>query len=204
MGRAARRDGLVAQAKAWLRPGLLVCLAIHALLVYPYLVIGAAKVPSGFVWETRWVGEDFLPRYVEFVLFEFGALAILLVWRVRRDPWIWTAIAVLLVLPIYKFGLANDIAMRASIPALMVIAVRTGEWLTSRTTGRDDRTMRGIALVVLAIGVVTPFQEVVRVFQLPARPFDTRHDMIEVAKTETPHYLTARDQPWANLFLRAP
>ncbi|MEY2987445.1 MAG: hypothetical protein RJB13_966 [Pseudomonadota bacterium] len=33
----------------------------------------------------------------------------------------WSAIAVLLALPLYKFGIMNDLAMRASIPALLVL-----------------------------------------------------------------------------------
>lgn len=33
----------------------------------------------------------------------------------------WTAIGVLCVLPMYKFGIMNDLAMRASIPALLVL-----------------------------------------------------------------------------------
>ena len=169
-------------------------------LIYPYLVLGSDKIASGSNADIRWVGEDLLPRYVEFVLFEFVGFALLLVQRDRRDPLLWTAIIVLLALPFYRFGPYNDLAMRASIPALALLAIRLGRWLSQPVAITKDPRSRVLALVLLLVGAVTPFNEVARVFIKPRWDMNVTSSVIDV--TRGTHYLTPRDQPWANRFLR--
>ena len=177
---------------------------ICCVLIYPYLLLGSETVASGRTSDVRWVGEDFVPRYFEFVIFEFALFAALLLWRYRLEPLLLCAIAVLLLLPLYRFGPANDLAMRASIPALALLAIRLGDWLSTPLVQTKDAGVRSIAVVLLAIGAVTPFMEIARVFIEPRWNMDTSHSLMDVSRGRAPHYLTPRDQPWANRFLRSP
>jgi len=169
-------------------------------LVYPYLVLGGDKIASGNNADVRWVGEDFVPRYIEFVLFEFAGFALLLIVRNLRDALLWAAIVVLLALPFYRFGPYNDLAMRASIPALTLLAIRLGTWLSTPIATTKDPRSRSLAIVLLLVGAVTPFMEVARVFIQPRWDMNVTSPVIDV--TRGTHYLTPRDRPWANRFLR--
>jgi len=170
-------------------------------LVFPYLVAGSDKVASGGNADIRWVGEDIVPRYIEFVLFEFVGFAVLLLRRDRRDPLLWAAVAVLLALPCYRFGPYNDLAMRASIPPLVLLAIRMGDWLSTPFVRRESGA-RLIAIVLLGIGAVTPFMEFARVFITPRWELNERASLPDV--TRGTHYLTPLDQPWLSHFLRVP
>ena len=185
----------------WLDWRMLVPVVACCALVFPYLVAGSDKLASGTNDNVRWVGEDFVPRYVEFVLFEFAGFALLLWRRNRRDPLLWSAIVVLLALPFYRFGPYNDLAMRASIPALALLAIRTGEWL-STPFARKDGAARLVAIALLGVGAVTPFMEFARVFIEPRWDVDIRRSLPDV--TRGTHYFTPADQSWVKRFMRLP
>ena len=170
-------------------------------LIFPYLVAGSDKVASGGNADIPWVGEDIVPRYIEFVLFEFVGFAVLLLCRDRRDPLLWAAVAALLALPCYRFGPYNDLAMRASIPALVLLAIRLGSWLSTPFVKRDLGA-RLIAIALLGIGAVTPFMEFARVFITPRWDLNESASLPDV--TRGTHYLTPLDQPWLMLILRVP
>ena len=180
---------------------LLVPVAACCLLVFPYLVAGSSEVRSGGNAEIRWVGEDLVPRIIEFVLFEFAGFAALLLVRDRRDPLLWAAVVVLLALPWYRFGPYNDLAMRASIPALVLLAIRLGGWLSTPFVRRETGA-RLIAIALLVIGAVTPFMEFARVFITPRWDLDTQASLPDV--TRGTHYLTPLDKPWLLRFVRRP
>jgi len=84
---------------------------------------------NGWLWETEklW-GSLVLVRLVLFYLFEFGIFSFLiyqfLFMKKRGELFglFGIAVALLFLLPWYKVGLMNDLAMRASIPALCVIS----------------------------------------------------------------------------------
>ncbi len=179
---------------------MLVPAAACILLIYPYLVLGSGKIASGSNAEVRWVGEDFVPRYIEFVLFEFAGFVFLLLKRNRRDPLLWVATLTLLALPFYRFGPYNDLAMRSSIPALTLIAIQLGTWLSTPLAVTRDVRSRTVAIALLAIGAVTPSMEVARIFIEPRWDMNRTASVIDV--TRGTHYLTPRDQPWANRWLR--
>ena len=183
---------------------MLVAVALCALFVYPYIVLGSETLASGSSASIPFVGEDIVPRYIEFVVLEFAGFAALLLFRFRRDPLLLGAVVVLLLLPLYRFGPANDLAMRASIPALALLAIRLGEWLSQPRDGLSDRQLRWVAIALLAIGAVTPLMEVARLFIEPRWDMDTQHDLIEVSRGWAPHYLTPIEQPWPDRFLRHP
>lgn len=180
---------------------MFVPVAACCLLVFPYLVAGSSEVRSGGNAEIRWVGEDLVPRIVEFVLFEFAGFAVLLLARDRRDPVLWAAVLLLLVLPWYRFGPYNDLAMRASIPALVLLAIRLGHWLSTPFAKRESGP-RLIAIALLAIGAVTPFMEIARVFIEPRWEMNAEASLPDV--TRGTHYLTPLDKPWLLRFVRLP
>ena len=200
--RRCRREPLTGWLHAWLGWQTIVAAAICVALVYPYLVAGSDKVASGSNASLPWVSEQLVPRYIEFVLFEFVGFAVLLLRRTPRDPLLWTAVVVLLALPLYRFGPYNDLAMRASIPPLTFLAIRLGGWLSTPRVFVRGAFAAGCAVVLLAIGAVTPFMEVARVFIEPAWSFNEDVPLIDV--TRGTHYLTPRAHPWLHRFLRAP
>ena len=179
---------------------LLAPVVVVVVLVFPYLVTGSDKVASGSNLDVRWVGEDFVPRYIEFVLFEFAGFALLLLSHDRRDLPTWVATGVLLALPFHRFGPYNDLAMRASIPALTLFAIRLGGWLSTPFAATRDPRRRIVAVLLLAIGAVTPFMEIARALIEPRWSIDARSALIDV--TRGTHYLTPLDQPWPTRFLR--
>ena len=190
-------------ASTFLDVRLIICVVTALALIFPYLVLGSETLHHGWMSDIPWVGEDFTARYVEFVTLEFLLLAVLLLWRFRLDPLLVTATVVLLAIPIYHFGPANDLALRTSNPGLALLAIRMGQWLSSRVAGGFDVRARVIAVMLLAIGAVTPFLEVSRLFTDDRWNMNTHDSLIEAAKGRpAPHYLTPRDQPWPDRFLR--
>jgi hypothetical protein len=181
---------------------MLLPLAICMALVFPYLIAGSDKVASGSNADLRWVGEDIVPRYIEFVLFEFAGFALLLIGRKPRDPLVWVAVALLLALPLYRFGPYNDLAMRASIPPLTLFAIELGVWLSTPLVFLRGRRAVIVAAALLAVGAVTPFMEVARVFIQPAWPMNEDASVVDV--TRGTHYLTSPDQTWLRRFLKPP
>jgi hypothetical protein len=179
---------------------MLVPLVVSVTLVFPYLLAGSSEVASGSNVTLRWVGEDIVPRYIEFVLFEFAGFALLLIHRNPRDPLLWAAILTLLLLPIRRFGPYNDLAMRASIPALTLLAIEMGRWLSTPRAFVDSRRAVIIGVVLLGVGAVTPFMEFARVFITPAWPLDERASVVDV--TRGTHYLTSPEHPWLRRILK--
>lgn len=197
-----RRAGQV--FAALLDARMLIVVALCALFVYPYLVLGSETLASGSSASVPLVGEDIIPRYIEFVVLEFAFFAVLLIRRFRRDPVLLCAVTVLLLLPLYRFGPANDLAMRASIPALTLLAILLGEWMSEPRAVLSDLRWRVAAVILIAIGAATPFMEVARLFIEPRWDMDRQHGLVEVSHGRAPHYLTPLDQPWPDRYLRHP
>lgn len=195
-----RDEGLRAMWPTWANWRVLAPVAICAVLIVPYLVVGASRVSSGTGASLRFVGEDIVPRYIEFVVFEFLGFALILLNRRRRDPVLWASVVVLLLLPTVRFGPANDLAMRASIPALAVLAIHAGRLLSSPRAWRTDTGSAIVALVLVTIGAVTPAMEFARAFLQPAWPMNRDAALVDV--TRGTHYLTERHGRWADTFLR--
>lgn len=61
--------------------------------------------------------------YTIFCLFTFGIYTFYLIKDFRKNPFWWTAVISLLVLPFFRMGEYNDLVMRASIPALFTLCV---------------------------------------------------------------------------------
>lgn len=141
--------------------------ALAAISVVPvaiYLTRDAGAVSQ------RWLfGEDgFVLSYLMFIAFELGAFVGLL----ARDPvtretkgWeraeILLILAVLALIPFYLIGDANDFAMRVSIPALALLALRAASAF-DRAWRFDRLANQRWVLAALALAVVTPLSEIGR------------------------------------------
>ncbi|MFH6782290.1 MULTISPECIES: hypothetical protein [Methylobacterium] len=148
-----------------LTPGTLAVLALAGLGLAPvalYLGTDAGRVPHGL----QAMGGDFLLRYGLLLLLELvPPLLVLGLVPGRRDPWSrfeTGLVVVLLVLaPLYRLGGA-DFVMRASIPALALLAVQVGAAVPAL-----DARRRLAALAILGIGAATPLSEVIRAVTEP-------------------------------------
>ncbi|KMO35126.1 hypothetical protein [Methylobacterium aquaticum] len=131
-----------------------------------FLGADAGRVPHGLQDLTMGFGS----RYVLLMVFE--VLPVLLVLHfapgsvLGADTWTrretGLVLGVLLLVPLYRLG-AVDFVMRASIPALALLALRVGA-VMPRLRGPQ----LAIAAGILGFGAVTPLYEVIRTLRVPA------------------------------------
>ncbi|MBG0810094.1 hypothetical protein IY145_11970 [Methylosinus sp. H3A] len=131
-----------------------------------YLTIDAESVKHG--WLIAIPG--FVILYVAFILVEIPHAAFLFAARetlARSDRALTVAaIVVLLALPFYSFGPNNDLAMRASIPALFVLAFAFARVAVS--TPRDGGLLASLISAIVIVSAATPAMEIKRAFVVPA------------------------------------
>ena len=153
-----------------LRVSDVACAALPALALLPvalYLATDLGRVPRG----EKHLGWAFWPNYLTFLTLEIGPVLLFLRHfgtgeiPVLRRADLWVILVVLLAVPLYQIG-GNDFVMRASIPALALLAIAFAEraWPAGEAL-RPERTR--IALAVLAIGAITPLSEIVRAVRMP-------------------------------------
>ena len=135
--------------------------------VAAYLTAASSTIGGGLAADKP----DFALWYGLFLLFQLPACAYVAIeWRHLPGwlrPLFCMCTVVLVVLPFFSFGPGNDLVMRSSIPALVVVGFCFGEILLA-SPGTDARGRRaaGIALVLLS----TPswFVEVARAVTTPS------------------------------------
>lgn len=117
-----------------------------------------------FFGNSHYSGLAFLAGVLLFYALEVGALAMLswVVHRPQERRWravVLVSLGFLFVLPFFRYGLNNDLVMRASIPCLMVVAL-----LIARAVLADpSRRFWRVALVVaVVVGATNPVAEVYR------------------------------------------
>ena len=94
-----------------------------AVLLIAFLTSGTSDIAKGWLWSKSDWGElaHWLPV---FYLTEFLLLALLL-WlcqpQLGKERFFIASVAMLTVLPVYTYGYFNDLGMRASLPALMIL-----------------------------------------------------------------------------------
>lgn len=159
LGLAWRRD-----AKLLFSPITCLLFVPAACLIALYLGMGAATVPHGWMHQLSPSIDAFAFRYVLFCLFEFGMLALILARVTQFDLPLRIAIAVLALLPFYFYGPGNDLAMRASIPALLVLGLATVRPLAERPVN----LWQILLVLVLGIGAIGALQEPARALLHPA------------------------------------
>ncbi|UHC19706.1 hypothetical protein LRS73_29780 [Methylobacterium currus] len=174
---------LVDRARGRLTPESIATVSLAGIGLLPvalYLGADAGRVPHGLQDMT----EEFAARYLVFVTIEIvpalvvlglapGSIAGSDRWT-RRETGL--VLGLLLLAPLYRLGGA-DFVMRASIPALALLALRVG------TTAVSLRGWRAaVAVGVLGVGAVTPLYEVIRAVVVP--PFSiSACDLLAAART---------------------
>jgi hypothetical protein len=131
----------------------------------------------------------FLPVYACYMLFEFGALCLALVFACRGviEPLFFAiAIASLLILPWFHFGPNNDLVTRGSIPALTVILFTAIDgW--ARPVRLGGRAI--FITIFLLLGAVIPVARMAQVLSTPAWKPDTQQSVYEITAGGSANYL---------------
>lgn len=122
--------------------------------------IDAAKVPHEFIL----FAPSIASTIILFLIIEIPHVAIV------REAWpsldpdlkgiLAVSIGVLFVLPVERFGVADDLVMRASIPALMILSIAFADTLAIAWS--KHRGLFATGLCLLLLGAVTPTKEIIR------------------------------------------
>ena len=144
---------------AWSDVGVSVLLAIVLMPLVLYLTCAGGTVASGFQPLTA----GFLGRYTVFVALEVLPFAAInhrfgdARGGFSRSTYA-VAIASLVLIPFYKIGPSNDFVMRASIPALAILAVTTGHTACHALQTGGARIL--VIALVLVLGSLTGLTEI--------------------------------------------
>jgi hypothetical protein len=183
--------------KVW-GPAVLVGLVIAS-----YLTLDSARLPVASTVSENDLTMSLL-RLLQFFLLEAGLIG----FAVLALRWSWEivlALAVLLLLPILSFGPANDLVMRASIPSLAMLAIGVCVVLIQKSTDATDSRKKLVLGCMIAIGAVTPIQEVARAVLLPTWPINREATLIGAACGQyPPHYTAHLDGQLVGRLLRQP
>lgn len=171
-------------------------------VVVSYLTMDIGGIPSFDPHATAKgrPGEDarWLFSYIMFVSFEFGILAFVLLWVWPSAP-LWVATGVLLVLPMYSFGPGNDLVMRASVPALLVLCASCLT-LIDRDAWREHMGDAMALAIILPLGAITPLNEMVRALDNPRWEAILDHGV----PGYPPHYVARLNRPLVAWLLKPP
>lgn len=155
------------------------------LLVVRYLTMGVAQA------DTSGAAPAPVHAILLFCMLEWGLLAWAVLWRGERSPLLLLAVLELLLLPFLHFGPANDLVMRASIPALAILMMATIEaWQTALPPLR-----RAAIAALLALGSATPLLEFQRAFLSGPRYVHEQANFIDVSGSGVWHYLSPVTRP---------
>lgn len=159
-----------------------------------YLILGAGTITEAGAATSALLPAPtaaFIPVYASYMLFEFGALCLALIFACRGaiEPLFFTiAIVSLLLLPWFHFGPNNDLVTRGSIPALTVILFTAIDgWARPVAIGG-----RGVFVTVfLLLGAVIPVARIAQVLTTPAWKPDTQQSVYEITAGGSTNYLAA-------------
>jgi hypothetical protein len=201
----------------WLRPRSLLPALLIGVALASYLALDAARIPNGVTFGGHGFGaaaltQDFL-RQGGFFALEAGLIGAAVLMLVRSSDLV-LALLILAVLPALRFGVSNDLAMRASIPSLVVLALAAARALTQITPepralaaapGFPVPARKAVLAALLIVGAVTPLQEFARAVLLPTWPANLQARLIEAfCGAHPPHYVARLTGGLAAALLRAP
>jgi hypothetical protein len=186
--------------KNWL-PALVVGSAVSA-----YLTLGAGSVPKGSSLAGFESGDAVMSllRQMQFFLLEAGLIGLGIA-LIRRSVELFIALGVLAVLPAVYLGPNNDLVMRASIPALTVLAISAFRALLDVAPQGKIFQKKAYLAGLLLVGAMTPIAEISRAFIFPAWPINFRATLIGAnCGGFPPHYVAGIGGELITHFLRRP
>ncbi|KQW46610.1 MULTISPECIES: hypothetical protein [unclassified Roseateles] len=199
-----RHQPLQRWVRELMRPAVLAALPLLALLA---VFVSFGIVTDALPAEGRELVEVVAAKanwyqLVCFGLLEWGFLAAaLLAAGPRRQGWVfWAACALLLVLPLLRFGPGNDLVMRAGIAPVALLMLCAARALHSGEM--PDRWRAALALM-LCIGAITPGQELARQMREGSRWLDNGSSMARY-RGHAWHYVGTLRPGWLALALRQP
>ncbi len=152
-------------------------IAVVVLLPIFYLYYKTNQTVEGNSFQLNLYAKEFgwviaILRYAFFCLLEFGLLSIVLYKENRNNILYWIAVVSLCCIGAFSLGASTDFAMRASIPALLVLMMLTiralnGSIQLKMFDGKRYFCIRKIGLeiaIFLIIGTATPMVEYCRAF----------------------------------------
>jgi len=145
-------------------PGLGLLIALPALL---FMMSGSAAVGGK-------VSGISPGHYCAFLTFEVG-LPLMALFLHRRAHHYGVAVSLIVLLtlllaPLGNIGDASDFVMRASIPALAILAVLIAHMLVTQPVTERQRAAVALAVCAWVIGLATPITETIRALRFPASP----------------------------------
>lgn len=130
-----------------------------------------------------------------FILMEFGLLGLCLAGAMGRDrPLFLAAMTMLLALPLLHLGPSNDLLIRSSAPALVVLMVCTlsclGLLADKQNIVPQQSGRKLIIGAMLLLGAVTPAHEFARALQRPAQAPSYDRTLVSTQGGQLPsHYV---------------
>lgn len=130
------------------------------LISIAFLFQNVGHHPSGFIWQFQPNFAALIFIFFVFCLLEFLLLGLLLNFSNAPRDLLWLSILSLLVIPLFKYGLWNDFAMRVSIPALLVLFLLSISALQRKANAFSILEL--LIILILLVGAITPFHEIHR------------------------------------------
>ncbi|MDO5377531.1 MAG: hypothetical protein Q4G52_04270 [Clostridia bacterium] len=166
LAREIRAQGVSRGTRAFFRrclsaPNLLACAAVLPIFL-PYFASNQASSEAPFRFEPLLHAFSLRTAFFRLLLFElieFGALALVLGSRFRREPLFIASVAVPVLAPLFRIGFKADFGMRVSIPSLTLLCVCSIRFLLDARSRKQDRYAAGVLALLLLIGSVTPLLE---------------------------------------------
>ena len=154
-----------------------------------------AQYPHGWLWQFQKASTAWIVLLL-FYTIEFGAYVAVCPGRLT-DPgtrpgrlWWWTAVACLMVFPLYRLGVYNDLAAKAALPSLLVFQVYLA--CTIRNARADhERSWARLLVFLLILGSCSALNEFSRGVGDILRPAPPPYESIRHV-TELPDQEVAR------------
>ncbi|MCP5248792.1 MAG: hypothetical protein H6942_09725 [Candidatus Accumulibacter sp.] len=175
-------------------------------LMARFLTLNIGDIPTTIgIHQTR-AADQFLLSYLSFTVLEFGALALALSLRLRHSYGILLiAGGTLALLPFLAFGPSNDLLLRASVPALIMLMILTLTVFQPAGGAPERRDTPWLIVVVLAIGAFSPAYEFGRAATVRRWLPDYAPTLIDRQGGAFPaHYVGRLDRADMRLLLRDP
>lgn len=121
----------------------------------------ATAADNGFIWNFYSKWSDLLFDYLCYVVFEFGIWSVIIRKKYRKDWMFYGAIATMLIIPIYKMTVPNDLLMRGSMAPLFAISLYAVMFVTdafNEMMAKGNKALKPrITVLTLLLSAYTTF-----------------------------------------------